>query len=130
MSESDDQTISFIDLRRHIIAYHPHDNDERFGMCDSVGDYAGCCSEGDIKPMTKEIGLGPSLFLISVRKLMCLFLFLSVINIPIYLFLWFSNDTLPITVGDYLGKLSLGGITQSKTMCNSQNYASSDKLVI
>lgn len=112
------------------MAYHPHDNDKRFGICDDLGDYAGCCGSGNIKPMAKEIGLGPSLFLITVRKLTCFFFLVSVINIPIYMFLWFSDDTFPITVGDYLGKLSLGSITQSKAMCNSNNYAATDILKI
>ena len=128
--EDSDERISFIDLRKHIIAYHPHDNDERFGICDALGDYAGCCDRGEVKPMAKEIGLGPTLFLITVRKLTCFFLIVSILNIPVYLFLWFSNDTIPITVGDILGKLSLGGITQSQTMCNSMNYASAETLKI
>lgn len=112
LEESDeDEKISFIDLKRHIIAYHPHDNDERFNIYNDLGDYPGCCSEGSVRPMAKEIGLGPSLFLISTRKLMCFFFLIAVLNLPVYLFLWFSNDTKPITIGDILGKLSLGGIT-------------------
>lgn len=129
-TEDDNETISFIDLRKHIIAYHPHDNDQRFGLCDRLGDYAGCCDEGAIKPLAKEIGLGPSLFLITVRKVMCFFFVISILNVPVYLFLWFSNDTTPITLGDYMGKLSLGGITQTQTKCDSMNYASTETVKI
>lgn len=93
------------------MAYHPYDHDKKFGFCDDLGNYHGCCSTGEIKPMAKEIGLGPTMFLITAKKLAWFFLLVSILNIPIYLFLWNSNDTIPITIGDVLAKLSLGGIT-------------------
>jgi hypothetical protein len=100
-------------------------------MCETLGDYEGvCCSEEHIQPLAKEIGLGPSLYLITIRKLTCFFLMISLLNLPVYLFLWFSNDTIPTTMGDLMARLSLGSISQDTTKCSSMNYASSTTLKI
>ena len=41
--------------------------------------------------MAKEIGLGPTMFLISAKSLACFFLVLTFINVPTYMFFYASN---------------------------------------
>lgn len=42
--------------------------------------------------MAKQIGLGPTLFLISTRAFSWFFLFLTILNIPLFLFYGLSNE--------------------------------------
>ena len=80
--------------------------------------------------LAKEIGPGPSLYLITLKKLSCFFFFVSILYIPVYLFLWFSDDTIPGTFGDVLGKMTLGSVGKSSTTCNFMNYAKVTSIVI
>ena len=62
-----------------------------------------------VTPLSKEIGLGPSMFLMTTKSLAILFFFLSVLNIPLYFFFYTSNQgTLVHTQADYFHKFSLG----------------------
>lgn len=58
------------------------------------------------------------------------FFFVSLINLPVYLFLWYSNDATPTTLGDTLARLSLGSVSANAASCNSMNYASSTTIKI
>lgn len=94
--------------------------------CAHLGDYEGFCCKDDIEDLAKEIGLGPSLYLITTWKLTCFFFIVSLLNVPVYMFLWYSDGgSVHATIGDNLAKLSLGSIGTSTTGCNYMNYASS-----
>ena len=49
-----------------------------------------CCSKNKntITEMATQLGAGPSMFLIGMKQLMYFFIVMSIINIPIYVFLW------------------------------------------
>jgi hypothetical protein len=64
-------------------------NGDSFGIFDSIGyhPFSQCC-QSPITPLAKELGIGPSLFLLSTKSLAYLFLILTIINIPVYIFFW------------------------------------------
>ena len=112
-------------LDKAIQMYHPKDGQKSFGICSRVGSYPimKCC-ESSVSPLAKEIGLGPAMFLMSTKALSILFFVLTIINFPVYLFYYQSNDypveNIPY---DFFPKLSLGNIGQAENACSSMNNA-------
>jgi hypothetical protein len=98
-----------------------------FGICDTVGghDFWCCCRSKEVSEMSKEIGVGATLFLMSTKSLSILFFFLTIINIPVYMFYYASHpasQTLS-TPQDYFNALSLGNIGESDFACAAVNWA-------
>jgi hypothetical protein len=97
------EDISFAKLNNYIIDNHPtappeegeEDTDDvkQFGMCDYLGSHHWlCCGVDDkISPLSKQIGIGATMFLMSAKSLACLFFVLTLINIPVFLFYWGSD---------------------------------------
>lgn len=72
-----------------------------------------CCSKKkeSISELSKEIGLGPSIFLMSTKSMIFLFFCLTLLNLPVYYLFYKANDDEPaISYQDYVAKLSLGNI--------------------
>ena len=84
-----------------------------------------CCSKPTTE-MAKQIGVGPTLFLMSTKALAWFFLFLTLINIPVLLFYSKGNvnSERSDTGKDVFAYLSLGNIGQSSDSCGLANYAS------
>jgi hypothetical protein len=125
-----DDKLDSVALDKAINMYHPTNGGESFGICSSVGRYPMLkCCESKITPLAKEIGLGPTMFLMSSKALSVLFFFLTVINLPVYLFYYSSNDyevqNIPI---DFFPKLSLGNIGQAENSCSSANHVTSSEI--
>lgn len=79
-----------------------------------------CCA-GDTTDLAKQIGIGPTLFLLSTKALAFFFLFISILSVPIMGFYYNGNpDNAGGTgiVDSYFAMLSLG------------NVGSNDKLLI
>ena len=70
-----------------------------------------CCSKPTTE-MAKQIGVGPTLFLMSTKALAWFFLFLTLINIPVLLFYSKGNvnSERSDTGKDVFAYLSLGNI--------------------
>lgn len=47
----------------------------------------------EITNLAKELGIGPSIFLITVKKLIFLFSILTFINIPVFCFLYGTDSS-------------------------------------
>lgn len=92
-----DDKPSYVTLMAHIGAMHPRKvQDETggrtFGICDELGYYPVCwCKQKPVSPMAKEIGLGPTMFLISAKALAWFFVVLTILNVPTYMFFYESN---------------------------------------
>lgn len=128
--------ISYARLINYYIAHHPTttavDSNNQvhsvpFGICDTVGghDFCCCCRTKQVSKMSKEIGVGATLFLMSTKSLSILFFFLTIINIPVYMFYYASHpasNTLS-TPQDYFNALSLGNIGESDYACSAVNWA-------
>jgi len=125
------EVIDYGKLKVYIIDTHPTDanNDsEPFGLCASVGSLPWlCCRSSDdrISAMSQEIGVGPTLFLMSAKSLAILFFVLTIINIPCYVFYFGSSaDSASIkTPQDLFNALSLGNIGQAAHACDVVNWA-------
>ena len=92
-----DDKPSYVKLMAHIGAAHPRkeQNDKggrKFGICDELGYYpVCCCKQRPVSQMAKEIGLGPTMFLISAKSLAWFFVVLTILNVPTYMFFYASN---------------------------------------
>ena len=67
---------------------------KRFSLCDDLGFLAPCCSCCSNKKPTKmaqQIGLGPTLFLMSTKAFAWFFLVITIINIPVLMFFGMGN---------------------------------------
>jgi len=80
--------------------------------------------------MAKEIGLGPSLFLITTKELLKLFLVLSLINIPTLLFIYEYNDYASIDTFNFFTMFSLGNMAENGKVCSIVNLAQENKIPI
>lgn len=123
-----EEEISFAKLKNYIIDNHPTNKaTEPFGVCDYVGNnpWLCCCRDARISEMSQEIGVGPTMFLMSAKSLAILFFVLTIINIPCYVFYWGSSaDSASIqTPQDLFNALSLGNIGQAAHACDVVNWA-------
>lgn len=94
--KEDDTKIDYFKLLAHIKSNHPVDeNDQAFSIFTPIGTFRFCggrCSRGQegrdggfkITRVQQQLGLGPVLMLMTTKSLAWLFLFLSFINIPVY----------------------------------------------
>jgi len=98
-----------------------------FGICDTLGghDFWCCCRSEEVSDMSKEIGVGATLFLMSTKSLAVLFFFLTLINIPVYMFYFASHPASQSlsTPQDYFNALSLGNIGSGDYACAAVNWA-------
>lgn len=70
--------------------------------------------------MAKQLGVGPSLFLMSTKAYAWFFLFLTILNIPVMLFYVLGNDSTEIKIEgftDIFALLSMGNIGQTGFAC-------------
>ena len=92
-----DDKPSYVKLMAHIGSAHPRKehNDKggrTFGICEELGYYpVCCCKQKPVSSMAKEIGLGPTMFLISAKSLAWFFVVLTILNVPTYMFFYASN---------------------------------------
>jgi hypothetical protein len=70
---------------------HPRHKGKPFNCCDQIGSYQCCADKTEVSPMAQEIGIGATMFLLANKSLALLFLALTVINIPVYAFYYYSN---------------------------------------
>ena len=103
---------------------HPcQDDGDSYGICLDLG-YLPCFNmcfdrkfnkankkrEIKITEAQKRIGLGPSLLLMSTKTLAYLFMFLTILNIPVFFFYWSGNMTEITAATQSFSKISLGNI--------------------
>lgn len=70
-----------------------------------------CCT-GDTSDLAKQIGIGPTLFLMSTKALAWFFLAISILNIPVLMFYYKGNNDSSASqaVDGIFAKLSLGNV--------------------
>ena len=77
-------------LRKHILATHPKHVDEQtlqyrnWSICENLGSLINrsCCIQRRIHKINRSVGLGPSLYLLSLKAYILLFVILSLLSIP------------------------------------------------
>ena len=97
----------------------------RFSLFDRLGflPMSSYSSEQEISPMASQIGLGPSLFLMSTKALGYFFLLLTILNIPLFLFYnWgYQEEANAITATNIFSRLSIGNIGTDSLTCSETN---------
>jgi len=128
--------LSYTKVREHIYQHHPHYREEKakfdwwnvdIGTLPFLSRWIKKAEW--VTPCAKEIGLGPSLFLMTQRAFFWLFLFFAIINIPLFLFYVAGNGT-ESTGGNFVtmfGKMALGNIGTSGMTCASVNAGQNEK---
>ena len=108
MYEENDEKISYLRLKRHIVNNHPTDlKGNSFGICEELGylPCSNCCfpvrknpktgaQEIEVRRLHQQLGLGPTLFLMKTKTLAYLFLFLTILNLPVMAFYYSGNKKL------------------------------------
>lgn len=80
-----------------------------------------------ISDAQKDLGLGPTLMLMTIRSLGFLFMILALINLPLYMM--YGNGITPasnlgFSPPEWFSTFSLGNIGESSASCESQNFIS------
>lgn len=76
-----------------------------------------CCQrDNDATPLAKQLGLGPTLFLMSTKAMFWLFLFLSLIYAPILAIFYTGNAAQSSSV---FAKLSVGNLGAPAKTCST-----------
>lgn len=115
LADHDNEQISYFRLKNHIENAHPHkahdarsksDDLDTFSICEGVGDLPcmNCCFDKEVQrcrisdkevfegnvikinDINRKIGLGPSLYLMTVKSLCCFFFLMTILNVPVYYF--------------------------------------------
>jgi len=83
-----------------------------------------------VTPCAREIGLGPTVFVMSHKALLWLFLFLFAINVPLMFFYARGSGTAEIAnpkFTDIFAKISLGNLGTSDYTCSKFNVGKAEK---
>ena len=107
-----------------------------WSICENLSSVTncGCCMKRKIPKAAKNIGLGASLFLLSLKAYLRLFLVLSIMSVPACVLLASGNEVSQSTTDAGLARLfaktTLGNIGyQEAFSCSSYNIAAmTDKL--
>jgi len=89
----------------------------KFGICEPLGSNAWCQASKDheTSELAHEIGIAATLFLKGTKSMSWLFLILTIINIPVYMFFYSSNPASAqlLSLADYFAATSLGNLGES-----------------
>lgn len=126
----------YIELINHIDEVHPrkerknkHGEDKQvpFGICDEIGDLC-CCAKigmvveeddpdkGRVSDAARELGIGPTLFLMNLKALAYLFAVLTILNIPVLCLFYYGNAD---KTASTFARLSLGNIGEPPLNCGN-----------
>lgn len=70
----------------------------------------------EIQPILKDIGLGASLYLLTLKSFACLFLIISIISIPTMLIYFSGSESDKINI---LSSISIGNLGESGPICTT-----------
>jgi len=85
----------------------------------------GNCCKKDTSELAKQIGIGPTLFLMSTKALAWFFLFLTILNIPVFLYFVKGDQSSTSVIDSMFGRLSLGNVGEGGVACGQANIAMS-----
>lgn len=90
----EEQTISLIQLKNHIRQNHPKKNNEEWWpICSSPGAFFSFEEKREIPDFIRDIGLGASLYLLTLKALGKIFLALTILNLPAVYFYWSGTES-------------------------------------
>ena len=121
--------------------YHPNDGEtgsdskrKTFHICSPIGllpIFKNLINpEDQVRDLAQELGVGPSLFLMSTRAMFWLFTLLSILNIPVFAYYYTGTSSnadgesgsKATGFEDYFVLLTLGNVGQNSFTCGKANY--------
>lgn len=135
------QPISYDKLKSHITQMHPrNESADKFSICSHLGSYENTyfkcdglmCCRSKVSELSQEINIGPTMFLMSTKQLMKFFFFLTVINLPLYLFFWQSteHDSHSHDINFIFAHLGIGALGERQNACGYANVATQKNITI
>lgn len=132
----DQEKISYQELMKYIYKVHPTKitgqglevRREKFGVCESLGSLQMCtCKQNRAKEttqMARQIGVGPTLFLMTTKAFSQLFFFLSILYIPLIFIYLVGNphDSTNFWQENIFVQTSLGHLSSSGLTCGAINF--------
>ena len=136
LSDSD-KSINLAKLIAHTDQVHPRNEDaENFGMMESLGSYENpyfkipCFKSEPIMEMAKEIGIGPTMFLMSIKQLIKLFFIFFMLNMPIYVYLSKTHDVTRTggNIFTFFASFTMGALGQGEPTCSEISLTNSSTI--
>ena len=93
-------------------------NDEKWSLMESTGNLFNFKEKRNIPKLLKDIGLGASLYLLTLKAFMWLFLGLTVLNFPILALYGSGKENVNLDTGIF-SKYMLGNIGESGPNCQT-----------
>jgi hypothetical protein len=119
--EEEEDELSLTKLNNHIRQNHPKmSNAEHWPLSASTGSLVCFEEQRDIPPLLKDIGLGASLYLLTLKSFTFLFLIISLISIPIFAIYMSGRESEANQLGGlgfFFSALNIGNIGASGPTC-------------
>jgi hypothetical protein len=121
-----DSNISLAKLMAHMDQVHPRNEmAENFATCAELGSYNNplfklpCVADSPIAEMAKELGIGPTMFLMSIKQLIKLFFVFTLLNFPLYILLSKSHDDSRggADMNTFFASFTMGALGQGEPTC-------------
>ena len=111
--------LSYQNLLNHIRQNHPKkNNDENWPIGESIGNLFHFGPTRVVPPILKDIGLGASLYLLTLKQFIWFFFVLSLLNMPLLL-IFNSGKASSFVLGNY----DLGNLGEEEPVCEKTNLA-------
>jgi len=96
-----------------------------FGVMENLGTLSPIKALlGQTTPMARQLGVGPSLFLLSTKAFAWFFFFLTILHIPIFRYYYYGRqDAEQGSSGSFFTDYSLGNVGSSHVVCGVSRYA-------
>ena len=96
-----------------------------FGVLENLGTLSPINSMlGETTEMARQLGVGPSLFLLSTKAFAYFFLFMTVLHIPVFRYYYYGRpDAEQGSSGSIFTDYSLGNVGSSHVVCGVSRYA-------
>lgn len=102
-------------------------NEESWSLMEHTGHLFNFSNKRKIPKILKDIGLGASLYLLTIKSFIMFFLLISLFNIPMFLLFMSGNEVdlaQPAGIGYLFASLNIGNMGEQGPNCSQNNLAS------
>ena len=104
-------------LKNHIRQNHPmKSNDKEWSLMETTGSLVNIKAKRNIPALLKDIGLGASIYLLTLKAFSFLFIGLSILNIPV-LWLYYKGPEADRLNTSIFTSFMMGNIGESGPIC-------------
>ena len=114
-------------LKNHIRQNHPmKSNDHKWSLLETTGSLVNIKEKRKIPDLLKDIGLGASIYLLTLKAFAFLFIGLSILNIPV-LWLYSNGPEAERLNTNIFTSFMMGNIGESGPICNRMDLSQVQK---